>query len=308
MTRARVVISGAGGFVGSALAVGFAALGWQVTALDLAFDEPTRARLANADLVMADLAQGVPAELPPARLIVHAAAVTTDPASLGCTRAAHIAANTRPLLAMLEHASRTGPEAFVFLSSTGVFAAGDGNGALTDTDQPTGRSPYAAAKRAAELLVPAALEGVAVAHVVRLGYVYGPHEAVRPSRQRVSLLAEWMTAARAGRPLEVRADDPLRDWTFAPDLALALARLADGLSAGRPVHLGSPHALTDSALAALVARHVPGASMVTVPVASPLKPPMAPSDIPALRGFAWTDPPTAIAQMLDVLKAGGLRA
>ena len=246
----------------------------------MAFDDETRTRLETHDLVTADLAQGVPAALPPAHLIVHAAALTTDHADLGCSRAAHIAANTRPLLAMMEHAARTPPDAFVFLSSSGVFAVGDGQGALTDTDQPTGQSPYAAAKRAGELLVLAGFDGTPAVHVVRLGYVYGPHEAARPSRARVSLVAQWLAAARAGRAIAVRADDPARDWTYAPDLAPALARLAAGASAGRPVHLGSPHVLSDSALAALVTRHFPEATRTTEQVTGPMKPPMAPSDIP----------------------------
>lgn len=297
MSVSRVTISGAGGFVGSALAVGFAALGWQVTALDQAFDHDTRARLAGHDLVTADLSQGVPAGLPPAQLIVHAAALTTDHVDLGWTRAAHLAANTRPLLAMMEHAAHTDVDAFVFLSSSGVFAVGDGGAALTDTDAPTGRSPYAAAKRAGELLVLAGFDRRPAPHVVRLGYVYGRRETTRATRTRVSLAAQWLAAARAGQPLGVRADDPARDWTFAPDLAPALARLGIAASAGRPVHLGSPYVVSDSALAALVRDHFPTATLVTESVTGALKPPMAPSDIPALRGLVWTDPPTAVAQL-----------
>jgi nucleoside-diphosphate-sugar epimerase len=291
MSAMRVVVSGSGGFVGSALADGFAALGWRVTALDMAFDDDTRTRLAGHDIVISDLAQGVPPGLPPAQLVVHAAALTTDHADLGWTRAAHLAANTRPLLAMMEYAARTDVDAFVYLSSSGVFAVGDGRNALTDADTPTGRTPYAAAKRAGELLVLAGFEGRPAPHVVRLGYVYGPHETTRATRTRVSL------AAQSGQPLAVRADDPQRDWTFAPDLAPALARLAIGASAGRPVHLGSPHVVSDHALAALVRSHFPAATLSTESVTSPMKPPMAPSDIPALRGFAWTDPPTAVARL-----------
>ncbi len=297
MSAPRVLITGAGGFVGGALAVGFAGLGWQVTALDLSFDDHTRLRLAGHDLVTADLAQGVPAGLPPAQLVVHAAALTTDHTDLGWSRAAHLAANTRPLLAVMEHAARTTAEAFVFLSSSGVFNASDGGASLTDADVPTGRSPYAAAKRAGELLVLAGFEGRPTPHVVRLGYVYGPHETTRATRTRVSLLAQWLTAARTGQPLSVRSDDPARDWTFAPDLASALARLATGDSAGRPVHLGSGYVVSDSTLAALVRGHFPTATLVSAPATGTMKPPMAPSTIPALHGFVWTDPPTAVAHL-----------
>ena len=304
MTASRTaVITGAGGFIGSALATGLATLGWEVTALDLAFDDGARARLAGLTLVIADLAQGVPAGLPAAQLVVHAAALTTDHAELGWTRAAHLAANTRPLLAMMEHAALTAADAFVFLSSSGVFAVNDGKGELTDADTPTGGTPYAAAKRAGELLVLAGFEHRPAAHVVRLGHVYGPHETTRATRTRVSLVAQWLAAARAGRPLAVRADNPVRDWTFAPDLAPALAQVAAGASAGRPVHLASPYVMSDSALAALVCGHFPTAMPAIEPVASPMKPPMAPSDIPALHGLVWTDPPAAVAQLASEVPA-----
>lgn len=297
MSRTTVCITGAGGFVGSALAEGFAALGWSVTAVDRAFDDGARARLAGTDLTSADLAAGAPADLPEARVVIHAAAMTTDPTALGWTPAEHVAANIRPLLAMLEYAARARPEAFVFLSSSGVFAPGDGEDGLRDTDTPTARSPYAAAKRAGELLVHAALEGLAATHVVRLGYLYGPHEAARPTRARVSLVARWMSDAREGRPLPVSADDPLRDWTFSEDLAPALARLVEEPGRGRPVHLCSPHVMRDSAMAALVAGHVTGATIRTVPAPAATKAPMRASRIAALDSFAWTTPEAGIARL-----------
>ncbi len=258
----RVLVTGARGFVGRALVSGFAELGWAVTGVD---------RDGGVDL-----AEGVPDDVGEVDVVVHGAWVTTDPATLGVTPAAYMTLNLRPLLAVLEYAARVRPDAFVFLSSSGVFDATDGSEDLADTDVPTGTSQYAVAKRAGELLVAAVLPADA-AHVVRLGYVFGPGEVARPSRRVVSALARWVTAAREGWPLEVRADDPRRDWTYAPDLAPALARIVDGPAAGRPLHLGSPHAHRDSEVAALVAELVvehmrgvgvaapPRAGTVTVP-------------------------------------------
>lgn len=297
MSRRTVCITGAGGFVGSALAEGLAALGWSVTAVDRAFDDAARSRLTGTEQITADLAAGAPADLPEAQVVIHAAAVTTDPAALGWTPAEHVAANVRPLLAMLEYTARTRPRAFVFLSSSGVFAAGDGRDALRDTDAATSETAYAAAKRAGELLVGAALEGLVAAYVVRLGYVYGPHEAARPTRERVSLVARWMADALEGRPLDVGADDPVRDWTFSEDLAPALARLVDVQNPGRPVHLCSPHVVRDSAMAALVASHFTGATIRTVPAPAATKGPMRASRMAALEGFAWTTPEAGFARL-----------
>jgi len=292
-----VLVTGAGGFVGSALAEGFAALGWGVTALDRTFDEATRGRLAACELMTTALGDTAPGDLPAVALVIHAAAITTAATDLGWTPAAHVAANVRPLVTMLEYAARTRPSAFVFLSSSGVFAAGDGGDVLTDADRPTATSPYAAAKRAGELLTVAALEGLTAAHVVRLGYLYGPHETARSTRARTSPVARWLDAARDGRPLVVPSDDPIRDWTFTPDLAPALARLAVLPPAGRPVHLCSPFMSKDSAMAALIAELVPGAVCVTEPATAPAKPPMRASDLSRLGELRWTAPDVALARL-----------
>jgi UDP-glucose 4-epimerase len=297
MTARTATVTGAGGFVGGTIAAGLLALGVRVVAVDLSFDVPARARLAGATLVEADLSAGFP-DIPRADLMIHAAALTTDAATLGITPVAHIRANMAPLLAVLDHAAATRPGAFVFLSSTGVFAATDGSPDLTDTCPPTATHPYAAAKRAGELLVPAALNGVCPAYIVRLGYLYGPGEVARPTRTNVSLVARWIDAAARGQPLSVPADDPRRDWNFAPDLAPALLRLTAAAPTGRPLHLTSGHVMHDSALARLIASAHPGATVRTGPALG-AKPPAVPSILPALDGFPWTPREAGLAALLS---------
>jgi nucleoside-diphosphate-sugar epimerase len=289
-------VSGAGGFVGGQIAAGLLAAGWRVAAVDISFDAEARARLRGAELVEADLSGGFP-DLPRADLVIHAAAVTTEAEALGITRAAHVRANMAPLLAALDHAAATRAGAFVFLSSTGVFAATDGEPDLTDTCTPSAIHPYAAAKRAGELLVPAALAGACPAHVVRLGHLYGPGEAARPTRTNLSLLRRWCDAAERGEALTVPADDPRRDWTWAPNLAPALLRLSRAAPANRPLHLTSGHILSDGQLARLIARAAPR-TIVRMGPAIGAKPPAIPSAIPALDGFRWTAPEEGLASLL----------
>ncbi len=299
MTHGRILLTGAGGFVGSHLAVGLKALGHEVCALDARFDDNARMRLAGCILVEADLAADAAdlGALPRADVIVHAAALTTAPEALGISRAAHVAANMRPLLTMLGHAAQIEPEAFVFLSSSGVFAAGDGSPDLTDRDAATAEGPYSAAKRAGEALVSGALgETGCRTFCVRLGYIYGPDEGPRETRRRVSMVRQWLDAAGDGRPVERDASDPRRDWTFAPDLAPALARILSGPGRKGPIHLCSPEAPRDSEVAACIARHYPDLKVREVSGA-PVKARMVPSALPELEGFAWTPLAAGLAQL-----------
>ncbi|NNK62794.1 MAG: NAD(P)-dependent oxidoreductase [Gemmatimonadetes bacterium] len=303
MKGRRVLITGAGGFVGSALSEGFASRGWDVVAIDRSFDADPSRDGTRTRRVVADVADGVPDGIGAVDLVVHAAWVTTAPEDLGVTRAEYSSLNLKPLEAVLRWVARARPAAFVFLSSSGVFAAADaatGSSAsarrpdaaapgLTDALEPTSDSPYAVAKRTGEdLVVTAGTSGRTSMHVVRLGYLYGPGEMARPTRLGVSLVAQWIAAARAGRPLEVRVDDPRREWTWAPDLAPALARIVEGPATPGPIHLCSPHVYGDRELARAVAAAIPGGEVVTVPAMGRVKAPMVPSDLAALRDFEWT--------------------
>jgi nucleoside-diphosphate-sugar epimerase len=288
-------VTGAGGFVGSAIASGLARQGHEVIALDRAFDTTARAALGGLMRVTADISATLP-DIPTCGTIIHAAALTTEATAAGISDAAHVAANMAPLLAMIDLASRHPPQAFVFLSSSGVFAAGDGSPDLTDADLPRAGGPYAAAKRAGELLVPAALGSVCQTHVVRLGYLYGPSEIARPSRQRVSQVQAWLDDAAAGRPVCVAANDPRRDWTYAPDLARAIARLIAGPGRTAPLHLCSPEAVPDLALAGMISLLHPGTRIERGPPVD-AKAPMRPSRHPALDGFDWTALPDGLASL-----------
>lgn len=297
MSAPHVVITGAGGFVGRNLAEGYASLGCRVTGLDRGFDTAPSHGATGATCITADLRDGVPDEVGTADVVIHGAAVTTDPGALGWTAAAHIEANLRPLLSLVAYVERTRPRALVFLSSSGVFAAADGADRLRDTDRPTARSPYAVAKLAGEHVVETARDSGVAVYTVRLGYLYGPNEVPSDTRRRLSVVAQWLRAARAQQPLVVRHDDPARDWTCVTDLAPALQALVAHAAPDRPVHMASPHVVRDRAMAALVADHVPGATIACRQGDGVVKPPMQPSDLPALQAFPWTTPAHGIARL-----------
>lgn len=295
----RILITGAAGFVGSALLSGFSKDGWSVTAIDRR--APDTSSGTPAHWIESDLGEPLSTELGRPDVVLHAAWTTASPRELGVSEAEYLSLNIVPLLTTLAFAERVRASAFVFLSSSGVFSPRDGSigpegrVGLRASDRASGRSPYAVAKRAGEALVGGLRRSVAT-HVVRLGHLFGPGERPSASRPGVSTLARLLEAGRAGAQLLVMDNDPVRDWTYGPDLAGAIQRLVGAGTGGAPVHLGSPHVRTDREIASEIARHFPRAFVEEGGFRAPTKPPMIPSDV--VSDFPWTTPEEGIAALV----------
>jgi len=290
MSRRDILITGAGGFVCSHLAQGLAAAGHRVTALDRSFDAPTRARLAGVRLLQAELDAQALARVPdPVDVVIHGAALTSDPAQLGVTPAAHIGLNMALLFAALEFAQTRGARYFVFISSSGVFEGQGGLDHLAESTPPEGRSAYALAKRMGEMALACLPADTMAGLTFRLGPVYGPSEAVRPSRLGTSLVRRALDMAAQGGPVTIEHPATRRDWTYAPDLARALDTI---LRAPQPVtgliHLGSGEILTDGAVGQAVAQATGVAFETPDPQASLPRTPMTTERHDWQRGFTWT--------------------
>ena len=154
----RIVVTGAGGFIGRALVAQLQQAGREVVPV-------TRATLAPWPEVL----QGVDA-------VVHLAArahVVHDTATDPITefRRANVEGTERLLSASIEHGVRR----FVFVSSIGVLGNDSGARAFTGTDPPNPTEPYALSKWEAEQRVMALTAGTATQPViVRPPLVYGP--------------------------------------------------------------------------------------------------------------------------------------
>ena len=300
--KRNVLITGAGGFVGSALAEAQLAAGHAVLATDLAFDNGVRARLGTAQLIEGALPD-VLTELNglSADVVIHAAAITADPARFGLTRAGHICANISLLLAALDWARGHGARRFVYLSSSGVFGVAKGTAVADEHSPATATDPYSAAKRAGEILLSGAAEPGFETITLRLGPLFGPHEGVRPTRPTPSLAARMIAAAREDRKIVVASPDARRDWTYLPDIARAIGVMLDHAGPLPPLlHLTSGMVLSDLELAQAIARLYPETSVQTrsdAP-AHPPRPAMVCNRASPLDGFEWT--PVILA--LDALR------
>ncbi|HYO89109.1 MAG TPA: NAD(P)-dependent oxidoreductase [Candidatus Limnocylindrales bacterium] len=221
----RALVTGAGGFIGRHIVQALLATGWQVAALDHAFD-PELASAWRAYGERVTLFAGDAAQLPVlnAQALVHAAALTANPDELGLSPEDHLRGNLDPLLVALAWAAARGARALV-VSSSAVYRQ-SAPGPLDETTPPTPLGLYAVAKTAAEALAETlrAEFGRDVA-AVRLSSIYGPGELPRPTRPRLSPAARLIAEAISTGSVRVYRGDPARDWTYAPDIGRAVAAL-----------------------------------------------------------------------------------
>lgn len=244
-----VFVTGAGGFVGNALVAHLARVhpDEAIHASDLATPQArsgvTGHKLDVTDRVAVDALLGC---LRP-DLVIHAAALTRTAAE---DRLSVFDVNMTGTLNVVHAADRNGAKRIVVASSSGVYA--DHRAPVRHEDDPLDvGNAYAASKRAAEGIA-ATYGGVAV----RIGPVYGPHEAPRPSRPRISAVGRMLDHLRRDAPLAICGGAVTRDWTHVDDIAAGIDALARTPALRHQVYnLSSGTSESLSAVAAEFARH-----------------------------------------------------
>ncbi len=230
----RVLLTGAAGFIGSNLAERLLARGDQVVGIDN-FDPFYPRAIKEANL---SVARGQPgftfheldmlrvddlaALLTPETVIVHLAAKAGVRPSLQ-DPSGYVRANVSGTQAVVDAAHRAGVTRLVFGSSSSVY--GDDTPAPFREDAAAVHpiSPYAATKRAGELVLEALAPhfGLKVA-ALRFFTVYGP-------RQRPDLAIHSFTRRiSAGEPITMFGDGTAaRDYTYIDDILAGVVRATD---------------------------------------------------------------------------------
>jgi UDP-glucuronate 4-epimerase len=247
---ARVVVTGGVGFIGYHVARALLARGDDVVVADDFSDAPypvAEKRRNERDLL---------AEFPRIRIV--ASCVTDRNAMNALLRGAdcvlHLAgvAGVRPSFAdpsryarvnvegtvvMQELAAEHAIERFVFASSSSVYGNATPLPAHEDAPAVAPESPYAASKRAAELLASAFCLRVQAMRCAALRFftVYGP-------RQRPEMaIASFARALHAGKPITVFGDGSMRrDFTHIDDIVRGVLAAMERAPRGfRAYNLGS---------------------------------------------------------------------
>jgi UDP-glucuronate 4-epimerase len=261
----RIVVTGAAGFIGSHLVEALARAGNEVIGIDN-FDPFYPRAMKEANLAemggprgftfyeqdMLDV-EALTRLLTPETVVVHLAAKAGVRPSIA-DPVGYARANVAGTAAVLEAAWRGGASRIVFGSSSSVY--GDSTPAPFREDaaaiQPL--SPYAATKRAAELLLHALapIHGFRAA-AVRFFTVYGP-------RQRPDLAIHTFTRRMVeGRPLTLFGDGTqARDYTYCDDIVAgvisAVAWTARAPAGVETFNLGGNRSVPTGVMVAEIAR------------------------------------------------------
>lgn len=240
-----LLITGAAGFIGSALTTAMRAAGHDVTALDdLSVSSPRR---RPDGLQVRDARSLTPHDLDGLDTVVHLAAHKSVPKSFDPGGFEHNTAVDRHVI----HAfTASTARRLVLASSCEVY--GQQPGPLAESAPHAPRSPYAAGKAATEHL--AAIyrdllgDGRQIG-AIRFFNTFGPDEdpdAVVPA---------FLDAALAGRPLTVEGDgSQARDLSHIDDTVVMLGAILASPCLPPAINCGSGRAVTVTALAEAVIR------------------------------------------------------
>ena len=267
-TGIRVLVTGAGGFIGSHVAERLAEAGATVRAFvrynsrnDYGWLETADpAVLAEIEVFCGDLANPEAAANAASgcERILHVGALIPIPYSYRHPRE-FVTANVEGTLNILEAARRLGVSRVVHVSTSEVYGTPE-TVPITERHAIHVQSPYAASKAAADQLALSYWRSFATPVVVARPFnTYGPRQSAR------AVIPTIVTQALERDRIELGSTEPTRDFLFVEDTAAGLIAcgLAEGVE-GRELNLGTGVETSIGSLASrileIVGRDLPVAS------------------------------------------------
>lgn len=250
----RVLVTGAGGFIGSHLAERLAAEGARVRALVHYNALDSRGWLsghdAGMDVVAGDItdAQSVREAMRDCEVVFHLAALIAIPYSYRAP-ASYLAVNAGGTLNVLQAARDLGPARIVHTSTSEVYGTAR-RIPIDETHPLQAQSPYAASKIAADKLVESFhLSFASPVVTVRPFNTFGPRQSARAVIPAIVVQLLDGGVARLGNL------EPVRDLSFITNTVegFLAAGAAEGV-AGETFNLGTGRAISIGQLAELIAQ------------------------------------------------------
>jgi NAD dependent epimerase/dehydratase len=255
-TGRRVLVTGAGGFIGSHLIEAIVAEGAAVRAYvhynsrndwGNLEDVPSEIR-AEVDVVAGDVQDpfSVARAVSGCEVVFHLAALIGIPYSY-LAPATYISTNVTGTMNVLEAARTAGVERVVHTSTSETY--GTARYAPIDERHPLqGQSPYSASKIGADKLAESySLSFGLPLTTLRPFNTYGPRQSLR------AVIPTIVGQALAGEEVQLGSLSPVRDFTFAGDTARAFLAVAEHeRTIGQTLNAGSGKGITIGELARLI--------------------------------------------------------
>lgn len=255
----KVLVTGAGGFIGSHLAEELARRGARVRALTHYNSRGSHGFLEGLPAPLARRVETVAGDVCDAHfvselvrgqdVVFHLAALIAIPYSYAAPQS-FVSANVQGTLNVLEACRRRGVKKLVHTSTSEVY----GTARYTPIDEAhplQGQSPYSASKIGADHLAEAFHRSFDLpVAIARPFNTYGPRQSAR------AVLPTLVSQALSGRPsIDIGALTPVRDFNYVADTVSGfLAVGADPRSVGEVFNLGSGRGITIGAAAKLILR------------------------------------------------------
>ena len=251
-----VLVTGAGGFVGSHLAERLVEAGAQVKAMvhynssarwGWLDESPIRDEL---EVVPSDLSDrdSVRRSMEGAEVVFHLGALIAIPHSYDAP-SSYVQTNVVGTLNILQAAREHGVRRLVHASTSEVY--GTARYVPIDEGHPLqGQSPYSATKIGADKLVEAFHRSFGVpAVILRPFNTYGPRQSER------AVIPTIIAQCLAGHPIRLGSLEPTRDFVFVTDVVDGYLRAAvgDGVD-GQTINIGSGREISIGDLAATIVR------------------------------------------------------
>jgi len=235
----KVLVTGAGGFIGSHLVEELVGLGTQVTAFvrytsraSIGFlnSLPSDLRIVAGDLTEFE---SVYRAMKDQEYVFHLGALIGIPYSFVHPREV-VQVNTIGTLNVLTAARETKPRRVVLTSTSEVY--GTAQYVPIDEEHPLqAQSPYAASKIAADKLGEAFHRSYSLpVSILRSFNTFGPRQSLR------AVIPTIITQALGGGPISLGTTSPTRDFTFVKDTIRGFLRCAEvEESVGEVINLGT---------------------------------------------------------------------
>jgi NAD dependent epimerase/dehydratase len=245
----RVLVTGAGGFIGSHLVEHLLERGAKVRAMVHYDCRPGVGNLDHCPKTVRDNIEIIAGDVcdpyfmlhavEGVQVVFHLAALIGIPYSYAAP-ASYAAVNLQGTICVLEACRRAGVERVVHTSTSECY----GTALYTPIDEEhplQGQSPYSASKIAADKMAEAYHCSFALpVSTLRPFNTFGPRQSSRAIIPTIAGQLLW-----GGPELRLGSLEPVRDFTYVSDTCEGFCRLAECEAAiGQLVHLGTGHAVT----------------------------------------------------------------